>query len=412
VREHTRNFAIINDGPWGTMCARVGCMPSKALIAAANAFHARHSFQEFGIRGRVTADVPAVMRRVRALRDDFVRGNLGVTRGVETIDGRARLLGPGVVRVGKKELRARRLIIATGSSPTVPSEWRDLGLLTTDTLFEQKTLPRRMAVVGLGAIGVEFSQALARLGVDVTAFEAKLAVSGLTDPKVNAFAIASLRRELSVHLGVEVKIEKRGRKFQVGGVTVDQVLVAMGRRPNIEGLGLETLGVPLDEHGMPEVDPHTMRLGTLPVFMAGDVEPRAAVLHEAKDEGTIAGLNATAGRVRAYPRRVPLAIAFADPNIAFIGKRFEELDHPRVTEARFESQSRAVIAQVNKGIVRLYSSPRSGKLLGAELCAPAGEHLAHLLALAMSQSLTLAQLGDMPWYHPTLEEGLKDALKV
>lgn len=379
------------------MCARVGCMPSKVLIAAANAFHSRNSFPA---HGRLRVDVPAVMRHVRKLRDAFVRGNLTVTRGVKCIDGRAKLLGPQVVRVGRKELHAKRIILATGSRPVVPPGWN--GVLTTDSLFELEDLPGKLAVVGLGAIGIELAQACARLGCDVTAFESTARMGGLTDPKVVSVAVSLMRREMRVHLGREVKLEK---KFHLGGQKFDQVLVAMGRRPNVEGLGLEALGIDVGD-----VDPHTMRAG--PFFIAGDLDPRAMVLHEAKDEGTIAGLNATAARVRAYPRRTPLGICFSDPNIAFVGERLETLHRPRITEARFEHQSRAIIAQSNHGIVRLYSKRRSGKLLGAELCAPAGEHLAHLLALAISQSLTLAELSDMPWYHPTFEEGLMDALDV
>ena len=160
VRRRTQRFVIINDGPWGTVCARVGCMPSKILIEAANAYHRRGSFAEFGITGAesLKADVPAVLQRVRRLRDDFVRGTLKATEGLgeRAISGRAHLLGPDRLEVNGRELRARRSIIATGSHPIVPAPWRDLGerLLTTDTLFEQRDLPARMAVVGMGPVGV------------------------------------------------------------------------------------------------------------------------------------------------------------------------------------------------------------------------------------------------------------------
>lgn len=423
VQKRTQHVVVINDGPWGTMCARVGCMPSKALIAAANAFHARHTFGELGISGSsgLAIDLPAVLRRVRALRDTFVAGNLDVTNalGDRAISGRARLLGGGRVSVNGTELRARRIIIATGSTPYVPKPWLALGerLLTTDSLFEQQTLPNRIAVVGQGALGVELALALRRLGLDVVAMGDGLTVAGLTDPEVNAVAISMLRHELPVALGdkAELSAEGAGVRVRAGrsDAVVDRVLVALGRRPNIEGLGLDALGVALDAAGVPRVDPRTLQVGDLPVFLVGDANGRSAVLHEASDDGHIAGLNASAERATFWKRRTPLAIVFSEPTVAMIGKKFVELDtsHVLIGEAHFEHQGRARIAQRDSGLLRVYADRQSGLLLGAELCAPAGEHLAHLLALAIERSLTVSDLLRMPYYHPVFEEGLRTALR-
>ena len=422
VKKRTERFAIINDGPWGTMCARVGCMPSKALISAANAFHARHDFQELGIRGDVdlSIDVPAVLQRVRALRDDFVAGNVKATEGLgdRAISGRARLLSPDCVTVNGKELRARRIIIAPGSTPIVPRPWRDLGagLLTTDTLFEQPTLARRIAVIGLGALGVELAQALSRLGLEVVAFGDLPTIGGLTDPIVNAVAVELLRRELPVHLGHKAKLSAvpAGAIVRAGPteVTVDQVLVSLGRHPNVEGLGLDALGVPLDDAGRPKVDARTLQVDGLPVFLVGDGNGSSALLHEASDDGHIAGLNAMAEKIDRFERRTPLSIVFSEPNLAMVGKSFAGLapSQPLIGEARFEDQGRARIAQRANGVIRIYADPH-GVLLGAELCAPAGEHLAHLLALAIERALTVSQLLQMPFYHPSFEEGLRKAVR-
>ena len=173
-------------------------------------------------------------------------GNLDVTDGLgeRAITGRARLLGVDRVSVNGKELRARRIIIATGSTPIVPKPWLPLGerLLTTDTLFEQQTLPNRIAVVGQGALGVELAQALRRLGLDVVALGDTQTVAGLTDPQVNSVAVEVLRRELPVHLGDKAELSSQGAGVRVRAgrtdVVVDRVLVALGRCPNVEGLGL------------------------------------------------------------------------------------------------------------------------------------------------------------------------------
>lgn len=423
VRKATESYAIINEGPYGTTCARVGCMPSKALIEAANAFHARHKHAAFGIHGSesLTVDVPAVLRRVRALRDRFVGGTLKATDqlGERSIAGRALLLGPDCVRVGDRELRAKRIILAPGSRPIVPDAWRALGdrVQTTDSLFELETLPPRMAVIGLGAIGIEMAQAISRLGVTVSAFGRSPSLAGLSDDKVNAALRERLDREFTIHVGGEVELHAASKGVLVRSagneVRVDQVLVAIGRRPNLDGIGLENLGVPLDARGMPAFDPSTCRVGELPVFIAGDANGHAPLLHEAADDGYIAGINATAASPSCFRRRTPMGIVFADPGVAFVGQRRAELEDGKIVigEVSYANQGRARTAERNYGLLRLYADRENGRLLGAEMAVPAAEHLAHLLALAIDRQLDVQSLLGMPFYHPVLEEGLRTALR-
>lgn len=423
IRKRTSNFVIINDGPWGTICARVGCMPSKALIEAANAFHHRNRFDEFGIRGaeNITIDIAAVLQRVRKLRDGFVAGTLKATSdlGERAISGRARLLGVGRLEVNGRILHARSIILATGSRPVIPGQWQALGgrLLTTDTLFEQETLPSRMGVLGLGPVGVEMAQALSRLGINVSAFSKGENIARLSDPEVNAAAVDLLGKEFSLLTGEKADLRMDNDQLHVStnssDITCDSVLVALGRRPNIDGLGLETLGVELDEHGLPPVDPDTMQITDLPVFLPGDANRQAPILHEAADGGHIAGINAMRPTPFSFQRRTPLAIIFSEPGIAIVGKRFESLDSRRILTGtvRFENQGRARIAQRNHGILRLYADRENGRLLGAEMAAPAAEHMAHLLAIAIDRSLTVQDMLRLPFYHPTLEEGLRTALR-
>lgn len=423
IGKRTDRFLLVNDGPYGTTCARVGCMPSKVLIEAANAFHKREIFDTMGIRGGagLSVDLPAVLARVRALRDDFVAGTLKLTDrlGDRSVAGRATILGPGRVEVAGREYRARSIVLATGSSPVVPQPWRAFGdrILTTDTLFEQQTLPGRIAVVGLGAIGVEIAQALSRLGVQVWGFDAAERLAGVADPKVEAVLREALGGEFRIRTGVAVELAEAAGGIEVKAgderVVVDKVLAAVGRRPNLAGLGLETLGVKLDERGMPPVDPSTMRIGDLPVFLAGDANGDRALLHEAADEGHIAGLNAVAEEPLCFQRRTPLGVVFCAPNLATVGLRFDRFDAATmiVGEADFRRQSRARMTGRDRGLARVYADRESGRLLGATMCVPEGEHMAHLLALAVGQGLTVADLLRMPVYHPVLEEGLRGAFR-
>lgn len=423
VRERTDRFVLINDGPYGTTCARVGCMPSKALIEAANAYHARNKAEAFGIRGseHLSIDIPAVLQRIRSLRDRFVGGVLKSTDalGERSIAGRARLTGPDEVEVGDEAFRARSIIIATGSRPVVPQAWQALGdrLLTTDTFFDQETLPKKMAVIGLGAIGVEVAQALARLGVEVHAFGKSERISGVSDPIVAETVRKALSEEFSIHTGYEVELSAtaNGVRVQAGPVDieVDRVLAAVGRKPNLDDLGLETLGITLDKRGLPPFDRTTMQIANLPVFIAGDGNADASLLHEAADEGYIAGVNAMATEPSCFQRRTPLAIVFSDPGIAAIGQRFTDLDVDQclIGSVDFASQGRALTAQRNKGVLRVYAAREDARLIGCEMCAPAAEHMAHLLALAIGRGLTAHDLLAMPFYHPVLEEGLRTALR-
>jgi len=423
VKKKTGRFIIVNSGPYGTTCARVGCMPSKALVEAAKAYHQRTHFEAFGIGGgeALTVDIPAVLARVRRLRDDFVAGTLKATEGLgdRNIAGHARLLGPNTLEVNGEKIQAEKIIIATGSRVRLPEAWGDLDgrLLTSDTLFEATDLPPRMAVIGLGPIGTELGQALARLGIEVTAFGGQGKVAGIEDATIHEAALACLTEEMAVHLGEPATVEATDSGVRVRGagqeVEVDAVLAAMGRVPQIEGLGLESLGVPLDEQGLPPFDPQTLQIGDLPVFFAGDVNGRMAILHEAADDGHIAGRNATADHPDCYHRRTPLHIVFTDPNIAQVGDRLSRLD-PETTlvgEVSFARQGRARTAEKNRGAIRVYAHRHSGMLLGAELCVAEGEHLAHLLALALTRRLTVPELLGMPVYHPVLEEGLRAALR-
>lgn len=423
ARRAGKTFVLIDGGTLGTTCARVGCMPSKMLIQAADLFHERRVFDELGIRGgeHLGVDMPAVLRRVRALRDDLVagtiRGMIGPLSSEQFIASNARLVAPDVVEVAGQRIRAGAIVIATGSRPIVPKPWQAFGdrVLTTDELFEQEDLPRRIAVIGLGAIGLEMGQALARLGVEVTGFADKPLITAIPDPVIAETARALLAEEFPMHLGQTAEVEEvpGGLRVSAGthSVEVDKILVCIGRKPNLDGLGLEEIGAPLDAKGRPKFDPHTMQIGELPIFIAGDASGGTQIMHEATDEGRIAGFNAARQRVP-YERKTPLAILFTDPNIVSVGARLRDLDESTIAigEVDFARQGRARVMAKNRGKLRVYGDRATGRLLGACMCAPAGEHMGHLLAWCIQQGLTASDLQQMPYYHPVLEEGLRTAI--
>ncbi len=427
ARHARKRFVLINGGEAGTTCARVGCMPSKVIIQVAEDFHRRTVFGRCGIEGGdgLRVDLAEVMEYVQDIRDTFVDRVLSHSTdhlsGAEFIQEYAHFIEPTLLQVGEdKRIRAKAVVVATGSTPIVPKAWHAFGdrVISTDDFFEQETLPPSMAVIGLGVIGLELGQAAARLGVEVTGIDLAETIGGLSDPEVARQALDVIGKEFPIWLGQAAELSESddGRiRVKAGDneVVVDKVLAAMGRRPNVDKLNLEALGVALDARGVPEHDVNTGQVGDLPVFMAGDVNGHRPILHEAGDDGKIAGHNAAHyPDITAFKRKQWIGITFCDPNIISVGKRFAELDPDNsvIGEMPVAPVGRALIMGKNRGLIRLYADKASGRFLGAEMIAPAGEHLAHLLVWALENRMTVGEMLRMPFYHPVMEEAVQAAL--
>lgn len=427
-----KSALLVEGGPYGTTCARVGCMPSKLLIAAAEAHHSVHRLEAFGIDlpSLPVVDGTRVMDRVTRERDRFVGFVLdGVDRIPESdkIKGYARYLGPHLAMVeDHTRIEFRSSVIATGSRPVLLPFLKAAGdrLIVNDEVFHWSTLPQSVAVFGPGVIGLELGQALHRLGVRVRIFGARGISAGLTDPKVKAMAERLFASELPLECYAKVThLERRDAGVMIEWTSPDGqshqdafewVLAATGRSPNIEHLGIETLGIEVDQAGVPIFNRETLQCGDQPIFIAGDANADVPLLHEAADEGRIAGVNAARfPRVAPGLRRSPLAIVFSDPEIASVGQRYQALDLDRtvIGEVSFEDQGRSRVMLKNKGLLRVYVDLPSGDFLGAEMIGPDAEHLAHLLAWAHQAQMNLKTMLDMPFYHPVIEEGLRTALR-
>ncbi len=422
--KYTDNVILIHDGPVGSNCIHAACMPSKSLIHTANLYHARHKMVDAGIKRaeKLKVDIPAVLQSVREKRDHFLHCVDDEYKHLQRhiIKGRGRFDSPTRVRADGRLLHTKATVIATGSSPAVPKEFAEFAgkILTTDTLFEQQDLPKRMAVIGLGPVGLEMAQALARLGIEVTAIERYSLVGGLADKEINRTVIAALKKEMRVWLETKPDLADAGDGFLVKGkdeiVEVETVLLATGRKPNLGSLGLKRLGAQMDSEGVPHFNRLTMQLRGLPIYIAGDATDELEMLHEASDEGKRAAYHALHGEgAKIYARKVPMSIVFTHPTIAVIGDSNYAMrwNGIKTGEASFEGQGRATIENENHGRIRITADASDGRLRGCEMMAPEGEHLAHLLAFALEQRLTAKEMLTMPFYHPSFEEGLKAALK-
>ena len=422
---------LIESTVYGTTCARVGCMPSKLLIAPAEAAHMLERFPAFGLAvdGPLKIDGRAVMARVQRERDRFVGF---VTRGVDEmpasdrIFGRASFVDDRTLAIdGGPTIAARTVVIATGSTPSYPPIWKSLGdrLITNDQIFELDDLPTSVAVFGPGVIGLELGQALHRLGVRVKVFGRGGGVGPIGDPAIlseahkvfgadfylDTDAHADVRRD-----GDQVVVEFKGLDGTDQVEHFDYLLAATGRMPNVRNIGLENTSLERDAHAVPLFDRGTLQCGTSSIFIAGDVNNDVPVLHEAADEGRIAGENAAHfPAVRQGLRRAPLGVMFTDPQVMIVGGGYRAVQHrPHVVgRVSFEDQGRSRVFLRNQGLLHVYAEIGTGRFLAAEMIGPEAEHIGHLLAWSLQMNCTIAQMLEMPFYHPVVQEGLRTALR-
>lgn len=426
IRKVTDNYVLINGGALGTTCARIGCMPSKVAIHLAETFQNRKRFDTYGIEGAnaLALNQAEALEHVRDLRDTFVDLVLANTTDEMDSDhliiGYAEFLGPNTVKVNDDHIHANAFVIATGAQSVIPAQWQEKfsdGILTVENIFEQDELPRSIAVLGLGPIGIEIGQALHRLGVEVTGLEKNNRICHLGDPMINDIAMTTLSREFPIWAGQEPQISKHGDEFIVKSgdreTRVEKLFLALGRKANIEPLRLDRLNVPLNSRGVPDHDPKTLKFEGLSIYLAGDATGGPANLQVAAAQGKVAGYNAAHKKPRTFKPGTHMHICFTDPNIAVVGSEWSALDADRtllVAQRRFGPVGRAMIMGQNRGMLRVYADRRSGRLLGAAMFGVRSEHLAHLISWAVQSEMTVNKALEMPFYHPVIEEALQEVL--
>jgi len=406
-------------------------LASKLLVAAADAAHDARAARAFGLKTTVTVDGRAVMDGVRQELDRLAEavpfGDDAVPSAKKLV-GTVRFIAPGVLDVEGNLVRARAVVVATGAQPIVPAALDDARerVVVHDDVLTWTDLPDSVAIFGAGVVGLEFGQALSRLGVRVRVFGRGGGLGPLTDPRVCEVAARVLAADVPIELDANVRsVRLAGQRVLVesedpGGhprvETFDYALVAVGRRPNLANMDLERGGVRVEEGGLVLADTTTMRVGSSNVFLAGGVRPEGSAFHEEADEGVLAGTNAARyPDVRPGPRRSRLQIVFTDPQIAVAGETFAGVSERGpgmvASEVLFDEQGRSRVIHKNRGIARVYADGHSGRLLGAEIAGPRAENLGHLLAWAHQQALTIDQMLEMPFFHPSFEEGIAAALR-
>ncbi len=414
---------LFENGSMGGDCLNTGCVPSKALIAAAGAAHRARHGGRFGVSCRaVEVDFERVMSHVqRAIAS--IAPNDSVERytalGVQCVAEHAELIDPWTVRAGSREYTARNVIVASGAAPAVPPipGIGDVDYLTSDSLWTLRELPRRLVILGGGPIGCELAQAFARLGSDVTVVEMQQRLVAVEDEEIGSMLRGILERE-----GVRIETATRalevrpGRlRCEAGGfgceLEFDTLLVATGRRPRVEGLGLEAAGVEIRGNGI-RVNRYLQT--TAPsVYGCGDVVGPFQFTHAASHQAWHATVNALFSPLKrfAIDYRVLPWTTYTDPEIGRVGLNESEardrgIRH-EVTRFDLGDLDRAIAAGETEGMVKIITEPGRDRILGASIVAPHAGELISTLALAMRSDIGLNRVLSTVFPYPAWSEALK-----
>jgi mercury(II) reductase len=414
--------AVIEGGVLGGSCVNVGCVPSKALLRAAEAFHkaGHHPFRGIQTQAQRVELEQVIEQKdalVSSLRQEKYAEVLGAA-GIPLIHGQARFLDGETLEVGGQIHKAQRYLLATGAAPTLPpipglaesQPWSYLEALSPDIQ------PKRLLVIGGGPIGLEIAQAYARLGTKVTVLEALPYLLPSEDPELSTLLRGYLEAEgLSVHTGVRVQRVERDGEFRVhtdGGVyRTERLLVATGRKARTEGLELEAAGVGLGPRGEVRVNEY-LRSSNPRIFAAGDAAGLPQFVYVAAQSGRIAARNALGvGEGEALELQAVPRVTFTDPALATVGLSEEEARERygsaiRVARLPLEQLPKALAQHERRGMFKLVVDPE-GVVLGLSILAPEAGDALQEAVLAVKFGLNYRDLIDT--FHPylTLAEGIR-----
>ncbi|MCA9780001.1 MAG: dihydrolipoyl dehydrogenase [Candidatus Eremiobacteraeota bacterium] len=413
---------------FGGTCLRVGCIPSKALLESSELVNqAKESFKAHGIvLPEVQVDLATMQRRKSRVVQTLGRGvgSLLKKNGVDGIQGTARMVAPGRVQVttdeGTSEIEAKNVIVATGSEPSslpgVELDGRYVGSSTEALEYDE--VPERLVVIGAGAIGLELGSVWNRLGSKVTVLEYLDRILPGADAEIADAAQKILAKQgLQFQLGARVEgVEIREERCHVkvadsDDVVCDRVLMAVGRRPFTDGLGLDEIGVQRDRRGYIQVDEH-FKTNVDGVYAIGDVIGGAMLAHKAEEEGVALAEMLKTGVGHIDYNTVP-AIVYTHPEVASVGKNAEELEAAgvpfKVGRFPFMANGRAKAVGETEGLVKVLAHQKTDRILGVHIVGPHAGDLLSEAVVAMTFGASSEDLARICHAHPTLTEAIKEA---
>lgn len=429
--EQGANVALIGHGTIGGTCVNIGCVPSKALIRATESLHhagAAARFAGIHAEGRVT-DWPALIAQkdqlVAGLRQAKYADLLPEYNSITYLDGPARLAVGGVA-VNGTLINAPKVIIATGARPNVPPipGIEGVDYLTSTSALDLKVLPKSLLVVGGGFVGAELAQMFARAGAKVT-IVCRSRLLPAAEPEIGEALSGYFRQEgitvvrgvayefcKKTHKGVELCVRQDGRQQMLAA---EQILIATGRSPNVEDLGLAEAGVRQNKDASITVDDR-LRTSVAGIYAAGDVTGHDQFVYMAAYGAKLAARNALNGDNLVYDNSAMPEVVFTDPQVASVGlteAQAKALGHQVVTSViSLDNVPRALAARDTRGLIKLVADDKTRKLLGAHILAPEGADSIQTAAMALKFGMTVEQLGETIFPYLTTVEGLKLAAQA
>ena len=435
ARQLGLSTAIIEMDKPGGVCLNIGCIPSKALIHQAGLFRSISSLKELGLKVDASGfSYESVFKKSRAAAERLSKGVQFLLKknGVEYIPGKASFEDPHTLRVEGKEglqkVTASRIILATGSRPkSIPGfDIDEDRVLSSTGALMLRELPKRLLILGAGAIGIEFAYVMNAFGVEVTVVEMLPQILPLEDPEVVPVVEKDfVKRGVKFHVGTQaVGMERTSDGVQVrlqrgndSPITVeaDKVLVAVGRAPNTEGLGLEKIGVAL-EKGFVKVGDY-YETSVRGVYAVGDVVPTPLLAHVASKEGEIA-VEHIAGKNP--PSRIPLdeipQAVYCEPEVASFGVTETEAQKRGLSYKKaifpYRGVGKAVAVESPEGMVKILFDPATGEILGAHIVGSQATEMIHEILLAKKAEAGTEDIAAMIHAHPTLSEGVMEAARA
>jgi dihydrolipoamide dehydrogenase len=418
-----KTVVIEGGGEVGGLCILRGCMPTKALLYAAEVKHLAEHAETWGVRaGKVSFDFAMVMARKNAQIKDFAdfRVQQLNSKRFKFIRANAKFLDEHTIQLSNgQKFTAKNFVIATGSSvaPSPLPQLDSVGFITSDDAVALKKLPKSLIILGGGAIACEFAQFFARFGVKVTLIQRSEHVLKEFDADAGMEIEKVFRREgIQVFTGTKLLGAKRNGKlktvsFGQNGKTVsvsaEEILFALGRIPNTASLDLEKAGVKTEKGRVVTND--KMQTSAPHIHAAGDCTGPHEIVHVAVQQGEIAAHNIAQPKLpRRMDYRLLISVVFTEPQVAFVGLTEKEAAARKIPFLAaiypFNDHGKSLIMEAKDGFVKLLANPKSGEILGGACVGPVGGELIHEIVAAMAKRMTVHELVAMPHYHPTLAE--------
>lgn len=420
---------VIEKDEVGGTCLNWGCIPTKTLIASAEALHKARRLKDYGIEfsGELKPDMEKIMERKDKVISTQVKGirSLFKYRNIKLLEGIGRLVDSNKVEVRKKDgtqelLEADKIIIATGSRPArIPAfPFDGESIISSDEALNLKVLPKSMVIIGAGVIGCEFACIFSEFGVEMTMIELLERAVSTEDRDISDVLEKELKKR-KIKLITGVKVEKAERQpdgmhvFVEGGKEIvgEKLLVSVGRRYNSEDIGLEKAGIQTGSRGEIKVNDR-METNVTGIYAIGDVAGGILLAHVASKEGIVAASNACGGDISMDYSVVPSAI-FTSPEIGSVGLREHQASEKgiktRTGSFQFRALGKAHAMGEIAGIIKVITDADTDKVVGVHIIGPHASDIVHEGALAIKAGLKADEVGEMIHAHPTLSEGLMEA---